>query len=207
MSLRVGRALVALPSVRRSVKHSDTGLAGSIRILACRSGTLLSALNAASTPPRPTVPVMSGLQFQLAVCDRMQRIAILERRVGEHEAQIDFLVDCDRRLDLVGRRADADDDHARGQRCAVDDVLQDARHADALEDHRALRRQAERFGQPPRVPPRDRGQLAQLLARVEQQRQTRVEFTDEAVALPACKRRGGGRIDSRCIGSRASMSR
>ena len=109
-----------------------------MRIFACVSGSP-SAANAASTPSSPTVAGDQRPRVDLALGEHVQRVAELERRVADHEAQVDLLVDRHRRRELVGADADADDDDAREQRRAVDDALDHAGHADALEDHRVLR--------------------------------------------------------------------
>ena len=95
--------------------------AGSIRIFACRSGSA-SALKAPSTPARPTVAGDHRARVDLPLGEHVQRVAELERRVADHEAQVDLLVDRHRRLEGIGADADADDDHAREQRRAVDDA-------------------------------------------------------------------------------------
>ena len=85
---------------------------GSMRIFAWVSGSP-SASKAAATPASPTLPVTSGVTVELAVGQHVQGVAELQRRVAEHEPQVDLLADGHGRTDLVGAHADADDDHPR----------------------------------------------------------------------------------------------
>ena len=102
--------------------------------------------------------------IDVALGEHVQRVAELERRVAEHEAQVDLLVDGHRGRDLIDADAHADHDDAREQRRPVDDGLDHAGHPDALEDDRVLGRRAERLAEPPGMPPAEREAL-QLLAR------------------------------------------
>ena len=67
-----------------------------------------------------------------------------------------------------GADADADHDDAGEQRRALDDALDHAGRADALEHDGVLGPRAERLAQPPGVPPADR-QPFELLARADRQ--------------------------------------
>ena len=117
--------------------------------------------------------MISGGGVDLAVGEHVQRVAELQRRVAEDEAQVDLLVDRHRRPELVGAHAHADDDDAREQRRAGDDAVDDAGHADALEDDGALRRRgADVLGRAPDVPPRQR-QVRELLDGVDRELERR----------------------------------
>ena len=80
-----------------------------------------------STPSRPTRPGDDRRGVDLALGEQVQRVAELERRVADHEAQVDLLVDRHRRADAVGAHADADHDHAGEQRRAGDDLRRSPR--------------------------------------------------------------------------------
>ena len=165
---------------------------GSITIFACCSGSA-SASNAPSTPRQPHGPGHERPRVDLALGDHVQRVAELQRRVAEHEPQIDLLGDRHRRADPVGLHADPDDDHPGEQRRAADDAVEHPGHADAFEDDRALGRSAERLGGPPDVMPRHR-QARELLHRADRELggvRQRVEVT--AVLRPCRASRRSGR--------------
>src|SRR4051812_21309531 len=64
-------------------------------------------------------PDLAGDQrprVDLALGEHVQRVAELQRRVADDEAQVDLLVDRHRRLEAILADAHADDDHAREQR-------------------------------------------------------------------------------------------
>ena len=142
-------------------------LRGSIRILAWVSGSA-SAVNADSTPSSPTTPVTIGAAFTLPSASRWSESRNSQRRVAEHETQVDLLVDRQRRPDPVGLHAHADDDDAREQRRAGDELVDHAGHPDALEDDRVLRgRGADRLGQLPDALPRHQRDAPQLVHRAD----------------------------------------
>lgn len=76
----------------------------------------------------------------------MEGVAVLERGVGEGEAEVDLLVDRHHRADAVVLHADADHHHPGRHRHRVDDLLDHAGHADALEDDRPARLGPQRGG-------------------------------------------------------------
>ena len=105
-----------------------------------------------------------------------------------------MLVDRHRGRETVLADAYTDYDDAREQRRAVDDVLDHAGDADALEDHRELGRGAQRLSQPPNVPPRD-GQPLQFLARPDRELQDGRGVDDVTVPLETREGRCQPRVD------------
>ena len=111
-------------------------LAGSMRILACVSGSA----ECAERRLHPVEPDHAGDHARgvhLALGEHLQGVAELERRVADDEAQVDLLVDRHRRPYPVGAHADTDHDDPGEQRGPGDDLVDHAGSADALEDHRA----------------------------------------------------------------------
>ena len=152
-------------------------------------------VNTASTPSSPTVPVIERPRIDLALAQHVERVAELERRVGQHEAQVDLLVDRQRRGEPVGTRRRRRPDDAGEQRRALDDALDHARRADALEDDRVLGPRAERLTEPPGVPPADR-QAFELLASCPPPARTRPVALEVVVSV-------GGRAGQVAPGRRA----
>ena len=87
--------------------------AGSMRILACGSGSP-RASKASETPSSPTVPGDQRGGVDLPIGQRVQGVAELQRRVAEHEAQVELLVDRHRGPEAVAAHADADHHHPGG---------------------------------------------------------------------------------------------
>ena len=135
------------------LKGTRAALAGSMRILACRSGSPRAA-KAASTPSRPTVPVISGAGVDLAVGDHVQRVAEFAGRVAECEAQFDLLVDRHRGVETCRAACTRPPRRSGTRRGGGDDLVDDAGHADAFEDHRALGPRVEGVHEPDRPPGR-----------------------------------------------------
>src|SRR3989442_1317018 len=97
-----------------------------------------------------------------ALGDVAERRRELVLRVAQHELQIQLLDDPEHRMDRVGLHAHADHDDARAARRRRHDLVQDAGHADALEDdggtQRGTREPRRRLRRPRRLAP-DRGGL------------------------------------------------
>ena len=85
---------------RGSVGHRATGsvaaLRGSIRIFAWLSGSP-SAVERGVDAVEPDLAGDQRPRVDLALGEHVQRVAELERRVADHEAQVDLLVDRHRR--------------------------------------------------------------------------------------------------------------
>src|ERR1700733_2076364 len=73
--------------------------------------------------------------IDVAFGDRPQRLAKLVRVVGENELNVDLLGDPEERVHGVGLHADADDDQPRAAPGTAHHVVDDAAHADGVEDH------------------------------------------------------------------------
>src|SRR6185312_1747186 len=84
-----------------------------------------------------------------ALGEVFQRPGEFGLRIAEHEAQLDLLGDVDQGLDAVALHADAGHHDARPRRRGLGQLLDDARHADALEHHGALHLLAHRLGDQP----------------------------------------------------------
>ena len=77
----------------------------------------------------------------------VQALGELLPGIGQHELDVQLLDNAEKGLDPVGLHADANHDDARCNGGALHDLLDDARHADAFEDHRRtqLRAQAKKL--------------------------------------------------------------
>ena len=111
---------------------------GSTRIFACASG-FASVRNASPTPSTPVRARDHRRHVDHALGERRERARELVGRVAEHELHVQLLVDAETRADRVVFHADARDHDARLRRRLAHHLVENARHADALEEHGALR--------------------------------------------------------------------